>query len=88
QTLGNGKQYRYVLVTDVETFPKAYIKKLVHQSHINTLTKLKEVSVEQAKGKAILKGTSTQTRTPTKTAKKKKRVSENSNVYYTRGLPK
>ena len=37
--LGEGNQYRYVLVTDQKEFPKAYITKLVKEAYANTLAK-------------------------------------------------
>lgn len=40
--LGNGNQYRYILVKDKATFPKAYIKKRILESYTNALAKLKE----------------------------------------------
>ena len=40
--LGQGNQYRYILVTDKKTFPKAYIKKLVNEAYANSLAKVKD----------------------------------------------
>src|SRR4051812_26887094 len=40
--LGEGNQYRYILVTDKETFPEAYIKKLVSEAYANALSKVKD----------------------------------------------
>jgi len=40
--LGKGNQYRYILVTDKSTFPKAYIKKLVKEAFANSLAKVKD----------------------------------------------
>jgi hypothetical protein len=39
--LGQGNQYRYILVTDKNTFPKAYMKKLAKQAYANSLEKVK-----------------------------------------------
>jgi hypothetical protein len=39
--LGEGNQYRYILVTDKKNFPKAYIRKLVHEAYANSLSKIK-----------------------------------------------
>jgi len=39
---GQGNQYRYILVTDKMKFPKEYIKKLVNDAYINSLTKVKD----------------------------------------------
>jgi hypothetical protein len=40
--LGGGNQYRYILVTEKEKFPKAYIKKLVNEAYANSLAKVKD----------------------------------------------
>lgn len=40
--LGQGNQYRYILVTDRNKFPKRYIKKLVEEAYINSLAKVKD----------------------------------------------
>lgn len=40
--IGEGNQYRYVLVKDQKGFPKAYIKKLVKEAHANSLAKVKD----------------------------------------------
>ena len=40
--LGQGSQYRYILVTDKEKFQKAYIKKLVNEAYTNSLAKVKD----------------------------------------------
>jgi len=40
--LGEGNQYRYILVTDRKTFPIAYIKKLVNEAYANSLSKVKD----------------------------------------------
>ena len=40
--LGEGNQYRYVLVPDKKSFPKAYIKKLVQEAYANALSKVKD----------------------------------------------
>jgi hypothetical protein len=39
--LGNGNQYRYILVENEKTFPKAYIKKLMKEAYANSLAKVK-----------------------------------------------
>jgi hypothetical protein len=39
--LGEGSRYRYILVKRKEDFPKAYIKKLMKEAHINSLLKIK-----------------------------------------------
>src|ERR1043165_7208668 len=40
--LGEGNQYRYILVKDKKKFPKAYIKKLVNEAYANSLSKVKD----------------------------------------------
>ena len=40
--LGEGNQYRYILVTSKDTFPKTYIKKLLKEAYANSLAKVKD----------------------------------------------
>jgi hypothetical protein len=40
--LGQGNQYRYILVENFETFPKTYIKKLIAEAYNNSLRKVKD----------------------------------------------
>jgi len=40
--LGEGNQYRYILVKDKKDFPKAYIQKLVKEAYVNSLAKVKD----------------------------------------------
>src|SRR3954469_14630327 len=40
--IGEGNQYRYILVEDVKQFPKAYIKKLLKEAYANSLAKVKD----------------------------------------------
>ncbi len=40
--LGNGNQYRYILVKSMEEFPKTYIKKLLTEAYANSLAKVKD----------------------------------------------
>lgn len=40
--LGNGKQYRYILINDLDNFPKEYILKLVNEAYANSLAKVKD----------------------------------------------
>src|SRR5262245_25853867 len=40
--LGKGNQYRYILVTDKNSFPKTYMKTLVKEAYINSLKKIKD----------------------------------------------
>jgi hypothetical protein len=60
--IGQGNQYRYILVKDKKNFPKTYMKKLIKEAYKNALAKMK--TPEQ-----ILKGA-----TITKSISAKKRV--------------
>ncbi|HTH56652.1 MAG TPA: hypothetical protein VL728_11455 [Cyclobacteriaceae bacterium] len=40
--IGEGNQYRYVLVKDQKSFPRTYIKKLVKEAHANSMAKVKD----------------------------------------------
>lgn len=40
--LGQGNQYRYILVKSKNDFPKTYIKKLVKEAYANSLAKVKD----------------------------------------------
>jgi hypothetical protein len=40
--LGEGNQYRYILVTDKKKFPKVYMKKLLKEAYANSLAKVKD----------------------------------------------
>ncbi|TMI69528.1 MAG: hypothetical protein E6H09_18980 [Bacteroidetes bacterium] len=70
-SLGEGNQYRYILVTDKKKFPKAYIKKLVNQAYANSLSKVKDQR-EIVHGKTIVKSVSEKKR-PEKGAPRKKK---------------
>jgi hypothetical protein len=64
--LGNGKQYRYILVTEKENFPLIYINKLIKEAYQNSLKKVKDPNQIQ-QGLTIVKSIS---------QKKRKRVSQ------------
>ena len=55
--LGEGNQYRYILVADKKNFPKAYIKKLVSEAYANSLSKVKD-SKQIVQGNTIVKSVS------------------------------
>ena len=40
--IGEGNQYRYILVPDLKKFPKAYITKLIKDAYTNSLAKVKD----------------------------------------------
>jgi hypothetical protein len=59
--LGEGNQYRYILVPDKNKFPKAYIKKLVKEAYTNSLAKVKDKK-QLMNGQTIVKSISTKKR--------------------------
>jgi len=59
--LGEGNQYRYILVPDKNKFPKAYIKKLVREAYANSLEKVKDKK-QIMNGQTIVKSISTKKR--------------------------
>jgi hypothetical protein len=63
--LGKGNQYRYIIVTDKNKFPKAYIRKLVIEAHANSLAKVKDQK-QIIHGQTIIKSVSEKKR-PAKT---------------------
>ncbi len=63
--LGQGNQYRYILVKSKGEFPKAYIKKLVKEAHANSLTKVKDTK-QIIHGMTITKSVSDKKRKPSK----------------------
>ena len=63
--LGKGNQYRYILVTDKNKFPKKYINKLTKEAYVNSNAKVKD-------HKQILKG-----QTILKSISEKKRIKKN-----------
>jgi hypothetical protein len=67
--IGEGNQYRYLLVTDIKKFPKAYIKKLIKEAYANSLVKVKDKKQLQ-QGQTIVKSISAAKRSLKKTAKK------------------
>src|SRR4051812_28689130 len=72
--LGQGNQYRYILVTDRKKFPKAYIKKLINEAYANSLAKVKDQK-QILHGQTIVKSISDKKRPgrANKTAKPKKK---------------
>jgi hypothetical protein len=59
--LGEGNQYRYILVPDKNKFPKACIKKLVKEAYANSLAKVKDKK-QIMNGQTIVKSISTKKR--------------------------
>ena len=66
--IGEGNQYRYILVKSLDTFPKTYIKKLIKEAYANSLSKVKDEKQIRS-GLTITKSISAKKRT-TKGAKK------------------
>ncbi|MFL5808255.1 MAG: hypothetical protein ACJ749_01965 [Flavisolibacter sp.] len=59
--LGEGNQYRYILVKSKNDFPKAYIKKLMKEAYVNSLAKVKDKK-QLMEGKTITKSVSAKKR--------------------------
>jgi hypothetical protein len=59
--LGQGNQYRYILVKNKKDFPKTYIRKLLKEAHAYSLAKQKPVKVP-VKGMTIVKSISAKKR--------------------------
>jgi hypothetical protein len=55
--IGNGNQYRYLLVHSKKDFPMAYITSLVHKAYVNSLAKVKDPS-QIVEGRIITKSVS------------------------------
>ncbi len=55
--IGNGVQYRYLLVKSKDSFPTGYIKKLLSDAYINSFSKVKDPK-QLTEGKTILKSVS------------------------------
>jgi len=70
--LGQGNQYRYILVKSKTEFPKAYIKKLLKDAYANSFAKVKDKS-QVMKGKTITKSISVKKRELKKKPGKKKK---------------
>jgi hypothetical protein len=74
--LGEGNQYRYILVPDIKSFPKTYIKKLINEAYANSLSKVKDKS-QIIQGQTIVKSISEKKRPEkrsTISAKKNKKM--------------
>jgi hypothetical protein len=70
--LGKGNQYRYILVTDKNKFPKSYIKKLLKEAYSNALAKVKDKDKKQIlQGQTIVKSISEKKRGAKKLTKTK-----------------
>ena len=58
--IGEGNQYRYLLVTDIKKFPKTYMKKLLKDAYAFSLAKKKEG--KSVTGETIVKSISAKKR--------------------------
>ncbi len=70
--IGEGNQYRYILVPELKKFPKKYIIKLVKEAYINALSKVKDPG-QLKSGLTIVKSVSEKKRT-LKSLKSRKRM--------------
>jgi hypothetical protein len=71
--LGEGNQYRYILVKDIEDFPKEYIKRLMKEAHAISLAKVKDPK-QIREGLTILKSISSARRPERKKMKARKKL--------------
>jgi len=55
--IGNGNQYRYLLVRSKKDFPLAYATTLVHNAYVNSLAKVKDPG-QMVSGRTITKSVS------------------------------
>ncbi len=67
--LGQGNQYRYILVKSKDAFPKAYIKKLMKQAYTNSMAKVKDKK-QLMQGATITKSVSDKKRSAAKKKRK------------------
>ena len=56
QLLGNGNQYRYILVPNLVAFPEMYMKQFLQEAYEQAMQKVKDPKL-LVHGKTILKGT-------------------------------
>lgn len=70
--IGDGNQYRYVLVKDLQTFPKRYIQKLLADAYLNSLARVKD-KAQLLSGLTIVKSISVAKRSATKRGKASKK---------------
>ena len=69
--IGEGNQYRYLLVRSINTFPKTYIKKLLKASYANSKSKVKDER-QIVQGKTFIKSISAKKRGSNKMSARKK----------------
>ena len=59
--IGEGSQYRYLLVKNKNSFPKTYVRKLLKEAYANSFAKIKDIN-QIMEGKTITKSVSTKKR--------------------------
>ncbi len=69
--IGEGNQYRYMLVTDIKSFPKAYFKSLLKEAYAYSLSLVKDPK-QIMQGFTFMKSISEKKRADGKAAVKKK----------------
>ena len=70
--IGEGNQYRYILVKNKDDFPKAYLKTLLKEAYANSLAKVKDQK-QIVQGRTITKSISRKKRKAGRGAKKKQK---------------
>ena len=70
--IGEGNQYRYMLVKSTDDFPKTYMKKLLKEAYANSLAKVKDKK-QLTQGVTITKSISTAKRPSKRVAAKRKK---------------
>jgi hypothetical protein len=65
--LGNGNQYRYILVKNTDEFPVKYIKTLLKEAHANSVAKVKDKK-QTMRGATIMKSISATKRSASRVA--------------------
>lgn len=82
--LGEGNQYRYVLVNDLKKFPKAYMMKLMKDAFANSVEKVKD-DKQLVHGQTTVKSVSAKKRParnkPAKTTAKKASTKRNKTLW-------
>ena len=64
--LGEGNQYRYILVKKFEDFPMTYMKKLIKEAYLNSLKMIKPVPAKDKDKKPLRGATITKSISPVK----------------------
>ena len=70
--IGQGNQYRYLLVKSISEFPKTYIKKLLKEAYANSMAKVKDKK-QLMQGNTVTKSISAKKRELKKKPVKKKK---------------